>query len=111
MRYVRGPQGETDWIHQVDFGLISSRGVEYEMPYGLYPAEPFLSGKLYPGAIFLGWTTWVIEADDPAPLLIWGLDWQYRGHGFFTLAKLSEFTEVSSDTKTESSDTGQTNSS
>ena len=90
MRYVRGPQGETDWIHQVDFGLISSQGFEYNLPFGVFPVEPFLSTRLYPGAIVFGWTTWLIEANDPAPLLIWGLDWRYRGNGFFTLAELPD---------------------
>ena len=83
LRYLQGPEGETDWVHQVDFRLLSGQGVRYDYPFGVFPIEPFLSARLYPGSLFVGWTTWEVAIDDKSPLMVWGLDLFSRSTGFF----------------------------
>ena len=48
IRYVKGDEGRTDWLHQVDFGMLSSDGIKYFSFLGVVPPRPFLSIRLYP---------------------------------------------------------------
>ena len=84
MTYSRGPEGQTDWVHQLDFGMLSSQGLDYNIPFWLQPPEPFLSARLYPGATIEAWTVWQVAIDDPAPMLIFGLDSFYRSKAYFS---------------------------
>ncbi len=82
--YASGPEGHTDWVNQLDFGLLSSQGHDYIIPFGVRPPQPFLSARLYPGARIEAWTIWQVSVDDPAPMLVFGLDSFYRaGKGYF----------------------------
>ena len=82
--YSKGPEGQTDWVHQLDFGMLSTQGHSYGVPWWLTPPEPFLTAQLYPGATIHGWTVWQIAIDDPAPMLIFGLDSFYRSKAYFS---------------------------
>lgn len=83
--YTSGPEGHTDWVNQLDFGLLSSQGHDYIIPFNVRPPQPFLSARLYPGARIEAWTIWQVSVDDPAPLLVFGLDSFYRaGKGYFS---------------------------
>ncbi len=89
--YTRGPEGHTDWVNQLDFGLLSSEGHDYYIPFNLRPPQPFLSARLYPGARIEAWTIWQVDVSDPAPLLVFGLDSFYRaGKGYFSTAETPE---------------------
>ena len=89
--YTLGPEGHTDWVNQLDFGLLSSQGHDYYIPFNLRPPQPFLSARLYPGARIEAWTIWQVDVSDPAPLLIFGLDSFYRsGKGYFSTAETPE---------------------
>ena len=89
--YTRGPEGHTDWVNQLDFGLLSSQGHDYIIPYNVRPPQPFLSARLYPGARVEAWTVWQVDVEDPAPLLVFGLDSFYRsGKGYFSTAEAAE---------------------
>ena len=91
MDYSSGPDGQTDWVHQLDFGLLSTQGYAYGVPWWLTPPEPFLSAQLYPGATITGWTVWQVAIDDSNPMLIFGLDSFYRSKAYFsTTARGSE---------------------
>ena len=83
--YSRGPEGHTDLISQLDFGMLSSQGHTYIVPFSIRPPEPFLRARLYPGARIEAWTVWQVDINDSAPLLVFGLDSFYRkGKGFFS---------------------------
>jgi hypothetical protein len=86
IRYVQGPLGETDWVHQVDFRLLSGGGLAYDYPL-VVPVMPFLSAQIYPGAVFEAWTTWEVAIADKNPTLVWGLDWFSRNVAFFSLSE------------------------
>lgn len=86
--YTRGPEGHTDWVNQLDFGLLSSDGHDYIIPYNVRPPQPFLSARLYPGSRVEAWTVWQVDVTDPAPLLVFGLDSFYRsGKGYFSVSE------------------------
>lgn len=89
--YTRGPDGHTDWVNQLDFGLLSSQGHDYIIPFNVRPPQPFLSARLYPGARVEAWTIWQVAIDDPAPMLVFGLDSFYRaGKGYFMTSEVPE---------------------
>lgn len=89
--YTSGPEGHTDWVNQLDFGLLSSQGHDYIIPFNVRPPQPFLSARLYPGARIEAWTVWQVDVNDPAPLLVFGLDSFYRsGKGYFSTAEVAE---------------------
>ncbi len=90
IRYVRGPATGSDWIHQVDFRMLSGPRVVYDLPFGVVPVRPFLSARLYPGSVFEAWTTWEVATDDRNPVLVWGLDWYNRSTAFFSMHERPE---------------------
>jgi hypothetical protein len=97
IRYIRGPITSSDWIHQVDFRVLSGQGVVYSLPFGVVPVQPFLSARLYPGSVFEAWTTWEVSSDDKNPLLVWGLDWFSRSIAFFSLDEIPPTEEEGED--------------
>lgn len=88
MDYSSGPEGQTDWVHQLDFGLLSTQGHSYGIPWWLTPPEPFLTAQLYPGSTITGWTAWQVEIEDTNPMLIFGLDSFYRSKAYFSTASV-----------------------
>ena len=90
MDYSSGPEGQTDWVHQLDFGLISTQGLAYGTPWWLTPPEPFLTAQLYPGSSITGWTVWQIGLEDTNPMMIFGLDSFYRSKAYFSTAAIAE---------------------
>ena len=87
--YSQGPEGHTDWVNQLDFGLLSSQGHDYIIPFNVRPPQPFLSARLYPGARIEAWTIWQVDVNDPAPMLVFGLDSFYRaGKAYFMTSDL-----------------------
>ncbi|MDE2900126.1 MAG: S1C family serine protease [Chloroflexota bacterium] len=103
--YTRGPEGHTDWVNQLDFGLLSSQGHDYIIPFNVRPPQPFLSARLYPGARIEAWTIWQVAADDPAPLLVFGLDSFYRaGKGYFSTVAAEDEETTDETAASESSD-------
>ncbi len=87
IKYVQGPEGRTDWMHQMDFGMLSTQGVKYFSFLGVVPPEPYLSARGYPGSEFTGWTVWEISQADAEPMMVFGLDWSFRGKAFFALTE------------------------
>lgn len=85
IKYVQGPEGRTDWMHQVDFGMLSTEGIKYYSFLGVVPPEPYLSVRLYPGSDYTSWTVWEIFQADAEPMMVFGLDWSFRGNAFFSL--------------------------
>jgi len=61
------PSQEYDWFY---FQLVSSGGVTQDIPF-VVPPDPQLN-SVYPGATTEGWEAFLVEADDPAPLLKFG---------------------------------------
>ncbi len=94
MDYSSGPEGQTDWVHQLDFGLLSTEGHAYGIPWWLTPPEPFLTAQLYPGSTITGWTAWQIAIEDTNPMLIFGLDSFYRSKAYFSTASVDTEEEV-----------------
>jgi S1-C subfamily serine protease len=90
MDYSSGPEGQTDRVHQLDFGMLSTQGHAYGTPSWLTPPEPFLTAQLYPGSSITGWTVWQIAVDDTNPMLIFGLDSFYRSKGYFSTSVLEK---------------------
>ena len=104
--YTQGPEGHTDWVNQLDFGLLSSDGHDYIIPFNVRPPQPFLSARLYPGARIEAWTIWRVDVSDPNPLLVFGLDSFYRaGKAYFSTAP--ELEEEAAEEAAE--DTGESN--
>lgn len=90
MDYSSGPEGQTDWVHQLDFGMLSTQGHAYGVPWWLTPPEPFLTAQLYPGSSITGWTAWQVAIDDTNPMLIFGLDSFYRSKAYFSTTAVGE---------------------
>ncbi len=108
--YTEGPEGHTDWVNQLDFGMLSSDGHDYIIPFNVRPPQPFLSARLYPGARIEAWTIWQVDVEDPAPMLVFGLDSFYRaGKGYFSTVpepdEETEEAETASETTTETETT------
>jgi len=90
MKYITGPTGGTNFIHQIYFKALSQRGMVYVTPSYFFPMEPFLTQALYPGSSFEAWTTWQVPVSDRAPILAYGTDWPERGRAWFLLISESE---------------------
>lgn len=71
-KYESGP---ADLMYDLDdrlFAAVSAQGKLYEMPSLVLP-KPSIETKLYPGASHEGWAALMVTADDPAPVMAFGL--------------------------------------
>ncbi len=57
-------------LNHAKFSVVSSSGVEYTGFYSVAGLEPSLSADLYEGAEHEGWTYFLVDIDDPAPLAV-----------------------------------------
>jgi hypothetical protein len=52
-------------------------------PPSLVEPQPAFEIEFFPGARGGGWMAWAIHEDDPAPLLVYGLEYDGSGGTFF----------------------------
>lgn len=67
-RYVSGDESEPWGIDEFDFAVVSKNRIW--TPPSIVEPEPRFEWEGFPGAEGEGWMTFVVYADDPAPLLV-----------------------------------------
>jgi hypothetical protein len=88
--YIEGPPGEMLSMGEWNFRMISKGNVQ--TPPAIVDPEPRFQLVLLPGTTLGGgWMTWLIHEDDPAPLLVIGIDYQGQGGIFFMAYDDSEW--------------------
>jgi hypothetical protein len=75
--YISGPTPDTKYDYYYDFTVVSSQGIELDRPIVVEP-EPTLKA-VYPGATTEGWEAFLVQTDDPAPVLTFGRNYDGTG--------------------------------
>lgn len=82
-------------IDGLDFTAVSAEGRDYERKSVVVP-DPDYDAKLYQGASHEGWTAYLINKSDKAPLLVTGRDSRGRGGLWFDVKASSSATSPTS---------------
>ena len=92
----------------MDFGMLSTLGHAYGVPWWLTPPEPFLTAQMYPGSTITGWTVWQVAVEDTNLMLIFGLDSFYRSKAYFSTTTPQEQPALEPEGSESNGDTGDT---
>ena len=81
VEYLSGPVHGTLRLDAWSFRLVSQNQVL--QPPSLVEPQPAFELEFFPGAEGGGWMAWAMNEDDPAPLLVYGLEYDGSGGTFF----------------------------
>ena len=84
VEYLSGPSDETSQISVWDFNIVTSAGVTLDPPSIVDP-EPAFEAQFFPGGSVEGWMTFEVPANDPVPLLVFGMGYDGSGGVYFAL--------------------------
>src|SRR5258708_10145828 len=71
-KYIQGPPDGADKLDESVFTVLSDS--QFISPLTLIALNPKFDTLALPGATIRGWIVKQVFADDPAPLLAWGID-------------------------------------
>lgn len=84
VEYLSGPVHGTLGLDPWSFRLVSNNQVLE--PPSLVEPQPAFEVEFFPGAAGGGWMAWAVYEGDPAPLLVYNLEYDGSGGHFFAAA-------------------------